>query len=228
MLKKAIHIIFVVALTSACTSRPDEILSSNEMRMILVDLHKAEAIVSINNYSYREEDKEKLCYQYVLQKHGVTQAEFDSAVVWYTNYPTMFELIYERVQADVQKENNELEALIRSIEAMTEKANRAPLKLDFIDSTIVSHYGLCSPEPYKRFAGAILDSCILKLPENKVRTYVYPIGFVDSTYVNNDSIKIFNDSLKITIDSVKSEVNNNSPKKLTTFRRGMKLKKVVK
>jgi hypothetical protein len=47
-------------------------------------------------------------YKNVLNKHGITQAQFDSSLVWYTDNPQIFNKIYpkviERLDADYERE----------------------------------------------------------------------------------------------------------------------------
>jgi hypothetical protein len=53
-------------------------------------------------------------YKNVLDKHGITQAEFDSSLVWFTDNPQIFNKIYpkviERLEADVEVEKQKREA----------------------------------------------------------------------------------------------------------------------
>ncbi len=178
MPKRILHILLTLATIAmaACTVRPRHILSNSEMQSILIDLHHAEGVIDVKSYSYKEKEKEKLCYQYVLQKHNTTQAVFDSSVVWYTMYPSQFERIYERVYTQLKLEENKLLTLIESQEGIIKE----PLKLDFLDSTIVSAYPRKAIEPYKQFARAILDSCVLHPIKYEVQAHIFPIGYSDT------------------------------------------------
>ena len=48
-------------------------------------------------------------YKSVLDEHGITQAEFDSSLVWFTDNPQIFNKIYpkviDRLQADMDYED---------------------------------------------------------------------------------------------------------------------------
>ncbi len=67
------------------------------MEDILVDYHLAKAVAQVDgNYdelSYRQ----SLYFQAILQKHGVTQAEFDSSLVYYYTRADRFASVYRRV-----------------------------------------------------------------------------------------------------------------------------------
>lgn len=86
--------------------RPKGILHSGEMRAILVDLHKVDGMIQTEGLTYGHDDVTDLYYAQVLEKHGVTQAQFDSSIVWYTAHPVLFDKIYPKVKADLKKEHD--------------------------------------------------------------------------------------------------------------------------
>ena len=98
----------VIVVLSGC--RPREVLSSRQMRRILVDLHKTDAVLQANGLQHGHDAQEDACYALVLERHGVTQAQFDSSLVWYTNHPQIFDKIYPKVVADLEKEKEEFAA----------------------------------------------------------------------------------------------------------------------
>ena len=63
----------------------------------MVDLHKTDAILQLNGMAYGHEEEKAIYYSIVLSKHGITQAQFDSSLVWYTAHPQLFDKIYPRV-----------------------------------------------------------------------------------------------------------------------------------
>ena len=68
--------------------RPKGILHSRQMREIILDLHKTDALL----------------YAQVMENHGVTQAQFDSSLVWYTAHPALFDKIYPKVLKELKAE----------------------------------------------------------------------------------------------------------------------------
>ena len=50
-------------------------------------------------------------YAQVMEKHGITQAEFDSSLVWYTAHPSLFDKIYPKVLAELKAEEDQFVAL---------------------------------------------------------------------------------------------------------------------
>ena len=90
--------------------RPRGVISSRQMRRVLVDLHKTDALMQIYGYKYGHDSIEDAYYAIVLQKHGITQAQFDSSLVWYTNNPQIFDKIYPKVLTDLAAEKAAFEA----------------------------------------------------------------------------------------------------------------------
>lgn len=74
------------------------------MRNIMVDLHKTDALLSVTGLQLGKEEVNNIYYAEVLEKHGVTQAQFDSSLVWYTAHPQLFDKIYPKVIDKLEKE----------------------------------------------------------------------------------------------------------------------------
>jgi hypothetical protein len=74
------------------------LIPKDQMVDVLVDMHLADAIALQNDpaYSGFELDSADL-YQAVFNKHGVTQAMFDSTLSYYSARPEEFQFIYTRV-----------------------------------------------------------------------------------------------------------------------------------
>lgn len=84
--------------------RPRGILHSWEMREVLVDLHKTDAVIQMNGLQHGHDEARSAYYAQTLAKHGITQAQFDSSLVWYTAHPQLFDKIYPKVLADLKAE----------------------------------------------------------------------------------------------------------------------------
>ena len=98
-------------LSTGC--RPRGILSSREMRSLLVDLHKTDGMLQVNGWQISNDEVRDIYYAQVLEKHGTTQAQFDSSLVWYTAHPQFFNKIYPKVLKELEAEEtafNELYA----------------------------------------------------------------------------------------------------------------------
>lgn len=111
-----IRILLLTVAVVFVSCRPRGILSSQEMREVLVDLHKVDAMLQVAGYTYTNENIQNvgeirnIYYAQVLEKHGITQAQFDSSLVWYTAHPEYFDKIYPKVLADLKAEEDRFKA----------------------------------------------------------------------------------------------------------------------
>lgn len=75
---------------------PGDIIQPAEMEDLLYDYHLA--LTMGNDLSYTDRYKRESYKNYVFEKHGVTEAEFDSSMVWYTRNSIMLTDIYKNLQ----------------------------------------------------------------------------------------------------------------------------------
>lgn len=90
-------LVAAVALLSGCKpSVPSAYIQPDDMEDLIYDYHLAQGIASQQdgNQDYNRE----LTFELVLKKHGVTQAEFDSSLVYYYTRADRFQEIYKHVQ----------------------------------------------------------------------------------------------------------------------------------
>lgn len=127
--------------------RPRGILSSRQMREVLVDLHKTDALLQVNSLQHGHDEEEDRYYAAVLEEHGITQAQFDSSLVWYTHHPKLFDKIYPKVLTDLHEEYEAFVALhpeclepdtadMQLPEQLTLSAEDALLQLDSLTWTM--------------------------------------------------------------------------------------------
>ena len=101
----------LVLLFGSCTIRPDGVLSNRKMQKVLYDLHKTEGIMQAAGYNYGHDHETSVYYQSTLAKHGITQAQFDSSLVWYTDHPLLFNRVYPKVLERLKAEQEMYEKL---------------------------------------------------------------------------------------------------------------------
>ena len=98
----------MISLLVVVGCRPKGVPSPKEMEDVLVDLHITDGVLSEAGLLYNHEDDLKAYYASTLAKHGMTQADFDTALVWYTNHSVQFEKIYPKVQARLEKMQHQM------------------------------------------------------------------------------------------------------------------------
>ena len=99
----------------ACKPKvPEEYIQPDDMEDILYDYYVAQ---NIKNYQYNSEDY-RLKYQYglVFKKYGVTEAVFDSSLVYYYNHIEDLYKIFENVQSRLSEKALELGATSGEVE----------------------------------------------------------------------------------------------------------------
>lgn len=100
------YIVFLLIAALWIGCRPNGILSSRQMREVLVDLHKADAILQVSGMQHGYDEDRNIYYATVLESHGITQSQFDSSLVWYTANPQLFDKIYPKVLAELESERD--------------------------------------------------------------------------------------------------------------------------
>jgi hypothetical protein len=83
-MRSRVFVYVCLAALAACSGRPAPVLSDRKMENVLFDLYLAQTAVSENpniflNDSVRKQD----LLQSVFQKHKISQATFDTSLVWY-------------------------------------------------------------------------------------------------------------------------------------------------
>ena len=105
-----VHWVFIgllVLLTGCGKQIPSEIIQPREMENLLYDYHIA---LGMSNHL---KSPEKVAYKnYVFQKHQVTEALFDSSMVWYTREAQELSAIYDNLDKRFRREHSHTEKLI--------------------------------------------------------------------------------------------------------------------
>ena len=99
MSRKLNRILLVGGLAVLCSCKPSiprDVIDPDDMEDILYDYHLADAAANLNNDSTRFYNA-RLYQLAVLKKHGVTEAQFDSSMVYYTRHTEKLYAIYEQL-----------------------------------------------------------------------------------------------------------------------------------
>lgn len=97
---------------------PEEIIQPAQMEAILYDYHLSTAMGV--NMTYSENYKKEALRQYAFRKHGVTEAEFDSSMVWYTRHTSELALIYTNLGTRFREEKKAMAKLLAARENIPE------------------------------------------------------------------------------------------------------------
>ena len=99
MNKLALLFLAIVGLLSCKPGTPSQYIQPGDMEDILYDYHLAQSAAQLEDgvNSDERDFNRTVNMAAVLKKHGVTQAEFDSSLVFYYTHAERFQKMYQRV-----------------------------------------------------------------------------------------------------------------------------------
>ena len=100
MIKRRIDRLVACALLAlaiiACNKVPDDVIQPEEMAALMADVRIAGAVVSVNASDYRGPAAKEALKQEVFRVHGVTEAQYDSSLVWYGHNIGVYQEVTDR------------------------------------------------------------------------------------------------------------------------------------
>lgn len=95
--------IMLICVAASCSRVPKNIISEKKMRAVLYDMQLAEGLVETRHDIYQVSTEREEVYNAVFAKHRITQAEYDSSLVWYGKHMDLYVRIYRLVLKDVNE-----------------------------------------------------------------------------------------------------------------------------
>lgn len=143
--RKLLPLLLLTAGLTACTVQvPSDIIGEKEMEELLYDYHLMQAMAS--DLGGGDAVARKQYEQFVYDKHGVTEAEFDSSLVWYTRHTKELEAIYKRLEKRLMVRKEALTALIRPADranSVTEAGDTVNIWNDYRLQRLTASSPLC-------------------------------------------------------------------------------------
>lgn len=132
-------ILVCIVLLGCKPKRPTGILSESKMEKVMVDYHLAQGMAEAEGG-----DREALRYKYiqaVFRKHHITEAEFDSSLVYYFKNSEKFLEIYKnvslKVQAQAEKFGVDARATQNQYSHLTDQGDTANIWTDHTNACII-------------------------------------------------------------------------------------------
>ena len=98
-----------VLIVVSCIDRPDYVLDEDRLVDVLVDVHRAEGLLELQqNHFTRPNESEQYQREViaaVLQKHGVNRQQYDSTLMWYAQHLKLLTRVYTHVDERLQQEH---------------------------------------------------------------------------------------------------------------------------
>lgn len=108
-------LIFSATMLVGCGKQiPKNVIQPNDMESILYDYHLSMAMS--NNLSYSETYKKAAYNEYVFKKYHITEAQFDSSMVWYTRHTEELARIYSNIGKRFRDEKGKIQKLLAARE----------------------------------------------------------------------------------------------------------------
>lgn len=98
----------IMLLLIACDDRPKDVLSRGKMEDVLYDYHIMQGIID-ELPSEEREDKAQDYINAVFEKHGITEAQFDSSIVYYNRHAKDLYKIYTNLKKRYTTINDEIQ-----------------------------------------------------------------------------------------------------------------------
>ena len=88
--------VFMIAVSVIACSK-EVALNKNQFTALLIDMHMADGALEVAKFERRNEKDNYLYYNDLFKKYGITRADFDSCLNYYTRNSTEFNRIYDAV-----------------------------------------------------------------------------------------------------------------------------------
>ncbi len=87
----------------SCGKTPSGVLSQNEMADLIVDLQLADAYIDTHISEFETDSSKMVIKQSIFNKHGITQQDYDSSLVWYAHNMEDYIKAYDKAVHKLQK-----------------------------------------------------------------------------------------------------------------------------
>lgn len=171
----------------SCDNNMDP-LSRDKMVEVLHDIQLAEAIHQTKYDSFREKEQKDALIQGVLEKHGITQAQLDSSLVWYADNAE----IYMKVNDSI------ISSLKQDLVAIEKKLPKGFYSQNVNNSILPTYFYLSGDKPTLTFSidstqaskypEFVLEFNTLGIQAQMKSELEIVFEYVDTTIIHNQSL----------------------------------------
>ena len=112
-MRKLLYLVLALvslSVAASCIDRPDIVLDEDQMIDLLVDVHRAEGLLEMQQqqgagFGSDLETYQKEVIAAVLQKHGVSRSRYDSSLMWYAQHLKLLTRVYGHVDERLKEEH---------------------------------------------------------------------------------------------------------------------------
>ena len=92
----------------SCDRTPHGVMSVSDMSDLIVDLQLAEAYIENHPMDFPDDSSKLVIKQSVFKKHGITQQDYDTSLVWYAHNVEDYTKAYDKAIAKLQQRHDKL------------------------------------------------------------------------------------------------------------------------
>ncbi len=107
-----LHISLLLMLTLSllsCDRTPGGVMSVNQMSDLIVDLQLAEAYIDSHIGDFQDDSSKMVIKQSIFKKHGITQQDYDSSMVWYAHNMEDYTKAYDKAVGKLKERYDKLD-----------------------------------------------------------------------------------------------------------------------
>ena len=97
-------LLLMLCVVACKPSKPQGVISEGKMQNVLVDYHLAQGMAE--NMSGNREENQYMLVQAVFRKHHITEAQFDTSLIYYSTHSEDFAKMYKVVNARIEAKAN--------------------------------------------------------------------------------------------------------------------------
>ena len=105
-----LSLLFIIALSLlSCDRTPRGVMSVNDMADLITDLQLAEAYIENNAGDYTDDSSKLVIKQSIFKKHGITQQDYDSSLIWYAHNMEEYTKAYDKAVGKLKERYDKLD-----------------------------------------------------------------------------------------------------------------------
>ncbi len=112
MSKAPFHIFLLLMLAVSllsCDKTPSHVMSINDMADLIADLQIADAYIESHINEFESDSSKMVIKQSVFKKHGITQQDYDTSLVWYAHNMEDYTKAYDKAVGKLKNRYDKLD-----------------------------------------------------------------------------------------------------------------------
>ena len=109
------YIIIISILLAFFSCNKEVALEEKEFQMLLLDMHKLDGILNVKRNSYQDKKKNGVYYDELFAKYGITKADFDSCMYYYSGNAEAFSKMYDVIVDSLNKELTDIDLILSDL-----------------------------------------------------------------------------------------------------------------